>query len=742
MRLDTLPSEILAEVCSLGLVLLRQDIKSLRLTCRRLAIETSPILFYRIHISPLLQDFANFFSISRSPGLAPLVRVLVWEELGFDFSYLKDGSWKRQLLDGDQQFFTELTEFVYFLFLLDIQHISGYPTMDTVYHIPGHLTRHMIHDNDPLIPQSNIQDEFVSAIRNNMPNLHTLASRPMDPRRRLQLPSMDYSISVDSLRNLLQENGAALRFNVGFTDFLLPLLESPTTQAKDKVPTSKITRLFYADEGVNSRTALYRMTPLKPSVFKHLSQLDLCLTGKHAETNPFAGLRACLENAKSLTSLKLCNEGTPVPYSPGIIPTLPKLTDVELAETDLLGKTLISQTLKFIQRHAKTLKRLYFTSSAVERSFLAKLADMNSLQLERLVITSGHNIEDGGDNYGNNSTDDGSESDAENRHEYINEQAVLAYVNRADISNQEKPLPPFRFTSGQTQIFTHPLVFDTTTCELAAFNDTRDNLWEKRGYDSMDIKWLDTATLERRDKHGIAYDIGPRRIFHFETGLWVDSDKVFYDPVTDEEADDPLEKREKPKDGSWTVQGQRTWDPEMGLWSDGEGKLKKFATERELPERPEVPDEDEDYDFDIEMQPFYDREEDEYLLRVENSPRWDWGRDTEGRIWYWQVSGTAGHPTEVWRFEHKGEEAYGNDPLEFWGDWFDDEPGDKAEATPYGWNLAAFSADHKTAGSEIPQQGSCESLRRYNREDDPGCHYDIPKPADFEVWTNVSWCEL
>ncbi|KAL9569223.1 hypothetical protein ACKAV7_006809 [Fusarium commune] len=140
------------------------------------------------------------------------------------------------------------------------------------------------------------------------------------------------------------------------------------------------------------------------------------------------------------------------------------------------------------------------------------------------------------------------------------------------------------------------------------------------------------------------------------------------------------------------------------------------------------------------MQPFYDREEDEYLLRIENSPRWDWRRDAEGDVWYWKVSGTVGHATEIWRFEHKEEFAYGNEPLDFWDDWYDDR-GDKAEATPYGWNLVAFSECHEL-GSEIPQRGTCESLHDDPVMPDVYVRMNLPKPADFEVWSNVPWCEL
>ncbi|KAI7770913.1 hypothetical protein LZL87_004700 [Fusarium oxysporum] len=450
-----------------------------------------------------------------------------------------------------------------------------------------------------------------------MPNVHTLASRPMDIQRRLQAPSLDYSISVDGLRNLLGQNGTTLRLNVGFTDFLLPLLESLITQAKDKGPTSKITRLLYADEDVRCLSGLHRMTPLKPNLFDHLLQLDLCLSCNYSEGYAPRGFTACLANARSLETLKICNEQVLIPCSPSIIPTLPKLANVEFVEMNLIGRPedpLISETVDFIRRHAKTLKRFCFTSSVVKGFFLAELSNLNMLQLERFVIASEDDTDDD-DDYGN-VTNNGSESHGENMHGYIIEQEVLAYVNRADDLNQEKSLPTSRFRGEETQISTHTLIFDTTTCERAAFYATRDNLWKEREYDLKDAKALDSATLERGDEHGIAHDIGPGRIYHFETGLWVDSDEIFYDPVADEEVDDHFEKRELPKDDSWTIQGQRTWDSETGLWRDGDGKLKKFATERGLPERPEVSDEDEGSDFDIDMQPFYDREEDEYLLII------------------------------------------------------------------------------------------------------------------------------
>ncbi|KAF5723348.1 hypothetical protein FMUND_1982 [Fusarium mundagurra] len=747
MSLITLPQELLAEVFSLDHGMSRRDIKSLRLTCRELAIKTSPILFYQIRVSPLLQDFQHFFEFSRSP-LAFLVRVLVWEELAFDstdFSYYPFRIRRTpELYDEDgyenKFFIMELTGLVQFL--VGFQHISGFPSHS------GSYTAHMIHDNGRIIQKLNSPDEFVSAVRNNMPNLHTLVSRPMDGQRCLQDPSSDFSITISSLRPLLQTRAASLNYNIGFTDYFIPLLESLASQANNEAPTNKITHLFYSDEGIQIPSALLRMEkPLKLNIFEHLVHLDLCLCGEDGENQASRGFTVSLENARNLRSLRICTEKAPFMSMPSIIPTLPKLTSIEFVEMKGIGAACdawVSRTVDFIRRHTKTLKRLHFTSMKVYGSFLTELANLNSLHLDTFVIASGDDNDNDGDGYGyGEDSDDDYDSDSSlsdrTTHERMNEQAVLSYVNRADNPDQKRPLP---LNIGQhTQVSTHSLVFDTTTCELSAFHVTRDNLWQKRGYDRRDIKALDSATFERRDEHGIAHSLGPRRIYHFETGLWVDSDEVFYDPVTDEEIYNTFEIRERPKDDSWTVRGQHTWDSEMGLWRDGQGKLKKFTSERELPERPRVPAENEDSDFDTDMQPFYDREEDEYLVRIENSPRWDWGRDAKGQVWYWQVSGTAGHATEAWRFEHNGEYAYGDEPLDFWDDWYDDL-GDKAEATPYGWNLAAFLVSDEL-GSEIPQWSTCKSLRLYCKEDDLMADHDLrfylPKPGDFEMWSDRSW---
>ncbi|SCO38844.1 uncharacterized protein FFMR_05405 [Fusarium fujikuroi] len=563
-----------------------------------------------------------------------------------------------------------------------------------------------------------------------MPNLHTLVSRPMDGQRRLGHPSSGLSITVSNLRNLVQRLTADLRENIGFTDYFIPLLESLASQAANaEAPTNKITHLFYSAEGLNAHSPFFRMeASLECNILENLVHLDLCLCSEDGDSQAFEGFTVCLANARSLGSLKICMEKDPFMSTFGVIPTLPKLVNCRFhsAPREDTEKVVfhLRDSWSFISYRSLTL------------GFVA-------LGYVRYLVRRRHRQRR--DDYGEDCDDDYySDSDSVlsgvKRHERMNEQIVLAYVNRAEDPDRKIPLPSY--IGQKTQISTHSLVFDTTTCQLSAFHATRDNLWQKRGYNLKDIEALDSATFERRDEHGIAHSLGPRRIYHIETGLWVDSDEVFYDPVTDEEVDEPFENREMPKDDSWTVQGQHTWDSEMGLWRDGRGKLKKFAAERELPERPNVPAEGQDSDFHIDMQPFYDRKEDEYLLRIENSPWWDWGRDANGQVWYWEVNGTAGHATETWRFEHNGEFAYGHEPLDFWDDWYD-EPGDKAESTPYGWNLYTFLASNRL-GSEIPQRSTCKPLRLYCKKDDPmygnnDLFRHLPKPMDYEVWSDEPW---
>ncbi|KAM0548790.1 hypothetical protein ACHAPJ_009787 [Fusarium lateritium] len=483
--------------------------------------------------------------------------------------------------------------------------------------------------------------------------------------------------------------------------------------------------------------------------FSTLDRLDLCVTGRKHGATALGGFLACLKNAHNLTSLKICQEMArtrhyiyDTPNLIGLIPTLPRLTEVHFVDTyveedqltgmdrdDIFyGRDLpVSASIEFICRHAKTLKRVYITSSAIEKRALEQLASLNSLQLERFVIISGDDLD-------------------EDRQEHISEETILAYINRVNEYDQQRPPLPYLKEEQDTELHTHDAIFDNDACMDAALYDTRDNRWEKRGYDPSDVQLLDSRALDQRDEHGIVHYVGVGRTKNDDTGLWIDFDGVYYNPSTDEEISDPENKSYQPSDDSWTTQGQRTWDWDLGLWKDLEtGKLFRFTVDREPLGRPQFHNLDF-YKDDSYMRPFYDKEEENHLLRVEGAPRWDWGRDQEGRIWYWQASGTAGHKTEMWYFEHKDEHAYSHDPLEFWDDFYD-EPEDKAEATPFGWRLAFFAQKTDAVGSEIPQQGTCKSLTLYEASDDPMFHKEdwwreLPAPEDIDVYSKKDWYDV
>ncbi|KAF5578412.1 hypothetical protein FPANT_10020 [Fusarium pseudoanthophilum] len=487
MSLVTLPQELLAEVFSFDHGLSRRDLKSLRLTCRQMSTEASRTLFYQVRISLLLPDLRHFFELSESP-LASLVRVLVWEELTFDVSKFQHPWYPSPVIyneNGDRCkiLSREITELVSFHFPVGFQDISAFARH------PDPVGAHMMQRSRRPIPKSKSPDEFLSAVR-NMPNLHTLVSRRMDGQRRLEIPSLDFSMTISSLKDILRRFGTNMRSNTGFTDYFMPLLESFASQPNDEVPTNKITRLFYSDEHVDPRSALLQMEePVKLKIFEHLVRLDLCLCDTFLSAQASRGFTACLANAKSLTSLKICNENAFIPFDPIIIPTLPKLMSVEFVKISgcpyshflsvahggqQFQDASISGIISFIQRHANTLRNLCFTSSRVGVSLLKELAKLNSLQLDRLVIASADDIDNDDDDYCSRPTSIRRLLNIEN-HKHIDEQVVLAYVNRADGLDQKIPLPPHIYK--ETQISTHSLVVDTATCELSAFHDTRKREW-------------------------------------------------------------------------------------------------------------------------------------------------------------------------------------------------------------------------------------------------------------------------
>jgi hypothetical protein len=632
---------------------------------------------------------------------------------------------------------------------------------------------------------SDFLKEFQDAIY-EMPGLHTLASKPMDPRREVTLSTLGYTITIAMITVIIRNDDRSYLNSNGFINFIIPTLKALANPSALSIRINKpptIMTVVYADEGMVHSTALTRIAKSDAMIFSTLRRLDLCIGGLRCVPADLEGFLTCLSNARKLTSFKLCQEAGMtelrvrlpdmgpfmfpfmVPQIPPtvkpdpdakkllkLIPTMPNLTDLWIVDPDLqivapdvhtdANYAQTNGIIKFIGRHSKTLKKVYLISVCIKKWILPKLAAMEGLkELKRFVVVSKIDID-------------------EDKAEHISEQQALDYIN-----GRNNAQIPYDHRDGETELHTHDAIFDVDTWRTAAFCDTRDNKWRERGYDPIDVKRLDYEIQDRRDEHGVAYDLGARRIKDSVTSLWSDSNGVFYDPATDTEVDDPEGKSYEPKDDTWTTQGQRTWNSELGLWRDGiTGRLERFAIDRKTWDKPDDPDRD-----DRELEPnaseshqgsessalylFNAGEEEEYYLRAEMAPRWGWGRDATGQVWFWQVSSTAGHATEVWRFQHKGEYAYGHEPLDFWCDWRErNEPESTAEATPYGWNLLYFvSETNEVVGSEIPKPGSCDSLTLYKYEDDPtwddgvlgvDMYRWLPPPSNFERLSKKKWTDV
>ncbi|KAM0350157.1 hypothetical protein ACHAPU_003321 [Fusarium lateritium] len=735
MDLVSLPRETLRDIISLDLS--RQDLRSLRLTCHQLEVVTTPVLFYSIRISSLHRDRSSFFNIAKT--FPYLVRVVIWEELNGDLDQLEDPS--PHGTDPELSFFQGYISETRALFESD----SG----------PKHCECCL-----------GSLEKFRDAVC-RMSNLHTFVSQPMSPRRELTLPGLGYTVTVEMINHLVRNEKRTDLNNLGFLRYIIPTLKvlvEPPFELRYRHPLPRITRLFYADEGFAHFTALNQLKESDAIAFSTLCHLDLCMAGVRCRHAVLEGFEACLRQACNLTSLKLCQEACsemseyePNPSSHSLLslmPRFPSLTELHLVDIDLDGVDRTLQIVKLIRHHAQTLKRVYINSMYIEKWALRKLAKKRALKLDRFVVTSREDIDDddeSGEYYGEDYSGCFPLAKCKN----ISEEVALAFINRNSNPHGSQPLLPYDRKDRHTELHTNDAIFDIDNNKTAAICETRDNKWMGRGYDSSDVRRLDFEMRDRRDEHGIAYDIGARRINDPVTGLWIDSNGVFYNPVTDEEIEYPESRSYEPDDDSWATQWQRIWDPKLGLWRDGEnGRLKKHATDRDTLEIPESqPETDPLFEIKSEedltdMRAICVQDDEEFCLRVEMAPRWDWGRDTEGRVWFWKVSGAGGHATEVWYFEHKGEHAYGHEPLEFWHDWFENGlDSSRAEATPYGWNLSYFVTETNEIGSKIPSD-TCDSLSMYEPEKDPmeGPLYEdmksvLPFPADFEVHAKMKWTD-
>ncbi|RSL43667.1 hypothetical protein CEP54_014982 [Fusarium duplospermum] len=722
-HLPNLPIEVLRPILSF---LPKQDVKSVRLTSRLLASKAPPVLFNTVRISTLKADRDAFFKIADSPHLVPHVNTLVWEELNGDHTRFETQIWDHGLITTypphELPVFTEIMSQMPDLFWVTTK---GEP-------------------DDFQETFSAFMPEFITAL-DRMPNLRTFVSKPMHNERQLQTVSSDYPVTARVIKRLIHHNQERCTFNTGFLSALVPALVHMAQQ-----PDKRVTRLLFADETTTKETALSHLTSDVALAFSNLEHLDFCIGGTPPTESQLKGFIACLKAATNVSYLHLCREAAyqeeeGAPRFLHLIPKLPRLREVHLDDVliqnsmaDLLWPGELdndtSPLVKFAKLHANTLRKLRITSSKISRYMLECLCRLNSLKLERFIIVPGQDLE-------------------EERHWPVKEESVLHLVNKKD--NPER-YENIAWGPDEDPVFTHNAVWDIDECPNAAVFDTRRRGWRTRGYEAVEVMALDEEAGQRRDEDGFTHELGLCRVHDQVSGLWVDRDGIWYDPRTDEEIMEPerrsYESERENEYNPWAVKNERVWDWELGLWRDqgsgSTGPLHRFAFDRNdtgevLPER--IIDDDalsDEADEDVDMRPFYEREDDEHLMRQLRSPRWGWGRDEKDRIWYWQVLGNNGHgyQTEQWLFRHRnGEEALGEDPLDFWSDWQGSEAGDVAEATPFGWRFQAFVDrwPRDTSGSDLPPKEEIGQLYgemvRWEGDKKQFWKNPVPFPADFDM---------
>lgn len=690
-HLTNLPVEVLQPLLSL---LPKQDVKSVRLASRLLADKATPILFNRIRISTLKTDRDGFFKIADSPRLARHVCTVVWEELNGDHTRFEPQIWDPSYPG---------TPFPWDEWPV----LAG--IMAQIRDLFWVTTKGQPADFEEAFAA--FRPQFIAAL-DRMPSLHTFVSKPMHNDRQVQAASSGYPVTARIIKRLIHHDQGRCAFNTGFIAALVPALVHMARQ-----PNKRVTRLLFADEGTTMVTALSSLTSSVGIAFSKLEYLDFCISGRSPSKAHIDGFIDCLGAAANVSYLHLCQEAAyqkdgSSPKLLQMIPKLPRLTEVHLDDIQLQEQETEfhsfedmldddnSALVKFAQRNAETLRKIRITSSKVTKRMLLSLSRLNMLQLERFIIVPGQDMD-------------------EDNPWPTSEKTILAYINKtADgIKRPEPVLGP----DDQDAVCTHHAVWDIDEWPTGAVFDTRRRGWRARGYNSLEVMALDDEAGERRDEDGFVHELGLCRAHNAATGLWVDRDGIWYDPRTDEEIPEPerrsYETEREDEHNPWAVNNERVWDWELGLWRDlgsgSTGPLHKFAVDRgDTPEGiPEgIVDDDafsDEADQDVDMRPFYEHEDDAQLMRQLRSPRWGWGRDEKGRVWFWEVLGNNGHgyQTEMWHFRHRnGEEAYGEEPLEFWTDWEGSEAGDIAEATPFGWRFRAFvgSCSRDTSGSDLP----------------------------------------
>ncbi|KAK3364024.1 hypothetical protein B0T25DRAFT_492947 [Lasiosphaeria hispida] len=348
--ITSLPYEVLTYILRDN-QLSQDDVKAVRLSCRKLSKASTALLFYRIGISKLRVDRHAFLSIAGSPHLAQNVREVEWLELSWDAhltSRISSGApcaCQQVHVESDQD-------------LVDLCH-QLHAAAEAEFWLP----------TTPPRPGRRATAEFqhvFQAAVDNLHNLHTFISRPMSSRR--TITRSGYPMEA-SLLQTFQEQPVLPeppQTNDGLFLFLLPAMNRPASIVK---------RLRWADEF----PGFSYLRPFPASSLERLESLDLCLTPSVAiSEESLSGLAAALVRAApSIRHLKLCTDhGVPeVSYTNLermlLGPGLATADRCALRSLSIVSAGICEDSLILaIEANARSMRHLYIEGPPISSNFI------------------------------------------------------------------------------------------------------------------------------------------------------------------------------------------------------------------------------------------------------------------------------------------------------------------------------------------------------------------------------------
>ncbi|KAM0273972.1 hypothetical protein ACHAQH_008064 [Verticillium albo-atrum] len=700
----SLPDELLDLILS---HLLADDLRSLRLSARRFLPAATALLFRTIYISPLHRDRDTFLRIAATTHLASVIRHVVWyefsqgpasmsiflgdhaDEPGSPFFERCDGDPAgvircKYVLHDDDDFVTRMFHDALGLFWWNVPHpvfLSSHAICGTQVEFEAAATEFY-----PL---------FLEAL-GSMESLVGMTSVPMPPCRDMRTRGSEaYPFTPQLFQSSIHMRPEDR--NLGLKRFLLPAMANLARLGTDPI----VQKLQFADEGIETCLLTLGMgLGLKPvgEGLEQLTHLDLCLS----LTNPLDNaeyemvLLRLLTLTRNLTHLTLCFERSRC-FDRGLCTLLhfPKLISVDL--TDYVLPT--NQFVAFIRKHAKTLREIRLEGYFLTPNVLRRLAAIPDLHLKRFVVLPHKEYDEWHDSYGDvegrildfvNSGGGGAVTDDSLFRDFTASiqtrapgygagDAVESSVSdeTLDAVGEDDVLRPGMSARENNAIQTHPAIFNVAGCTSAAICDSRGQFGSR--YYAQDLRDLDDEAgdirlyrntaieetcadpdVEMNDCHAMAADVD------LISGLSFDTDLI--EGTAAKKCDFKIEGTNN------RISNNHSFD---AAEADLEGDDRMRYVEEQLA----------------------------YLANhvassgVDSPPRWLFARSPDGdftppRTFYYRRAVVGDPPaclTETWYFKHRsGQDAWGNEPLDYWDDWEGKAAGDETEATPYGIALKKF----------------------------------------------------